>query len=71
MLQFSLALLLFQAVADEPPPVSAKLDEAVRAMPGDRFGSEKGVIDDEAFLKRVMRDRLDAGRPRRARGVFA
>lgn len=52
-------LLLFQAGADDPSAVSAKLDDAVRAIPGYKDKPEAKVIGDEAFLKRIFKDLVD------------
>jgi hypothetical protein len=62
MLTIALAAGLFaaQAVADEPPPLSATLDAAVKSIPGYRQTAEPFVVGDEIFLRRIMRDLVDA-----------
>jgi hypothetical protein len=54
------ALLLFQARNDDPSAALTAIDSAVRAIPGYTAKPESKPIGDAAFLKRIMKDLVDA-----------
>lgn len=56
----NLALLLCVLLQDDPPVIVPNIDSAVRSIQGYALPKEAKVAGDEVFLKRVMRDLVDA-----------
>ncbi|HLY08543.1 MAG TPA: DUF1549 domain-containing protein [Planctomycetota bacterium] len=45
---------------DDPPSISASIDSTVRSIPGYDLAKEPKPIGDEAFLRRLLKDLVDA-----------
>lgn len=55
-----LALILCALLQDDPPVVTPQIDSAIRSMPGYLQPKEAPVVKDDVFLKRLMKDLVDA-----------
>ncbi|MBI3855300.1 MAG: DUF1549 domain-containing protein [Planctomycetes bacterium] len=54
------AVLLVQATADDPPALTSTIDSAVKGISGYALKAGSKPVADDVFLKRIMRDLVDA-----------